>query len=213
MPAEHWARANSGVQHGLPMTLNLPRSVLLLAALFAAAPLAAQEGLYARAQLGQAQLDFVDDSDVSFGAALGYRFTPNIGAEIGYYDLGSARFDGVTIGGAIPEIDSSTFAVGLDARYPLESADRGFYLSGRLGVHWYENQGAANVTGVRVGFDNRDNDLYLGVGVGYAFNEQFGVALNWTRFNSDIEISAAGTSSRKIGNDTDVVALSAEFQF
>lgn len=187
-------------------------TLLLLAG--ASAPLVAQEGLYARAQLGQAQLDFVDDSDTSFGAALGYRFTPNFGAEIGYYDFGSARFDGVAPGGALPEIDSSSFTVGLDARYPLEASDLGFYLSGRLGVHWYENQGVANVRGLPVAFDNRDNNLYLGVGVGYAFNENFGVAFNWTRFNSDIEVPTAnGVAGFKLDQDVDVIGISAEFQF
>lgn len=189
--------------------------LLLLAGLAgASAPLVAQEGAYARAQLGQAQLDFVDDEDVAFGAAVGYRFTPNFGAEIGYYDLGSARLGGAAIGGAIPEIDSRSFTLGLDARYPLESEARGFFLGGRLGVHWYKNEGTANVTGLSVGFDNSDNDLYFGAGVGYAFNETFDVALNWTRFNSDVEVPASGNRAGfAVSNDTDVVALSAEFRF
>jgi predicted porin len=190
-------------------------TLLLLAGLAgASAPLVAQEGAYARAQLGQAQLDFVDDEDVAFGAAVGYRFTPNFGAEIGYYDLGSGRRGGVATGGAIPEIDSRSFTVGLDARYPLESEARGFFLGGRLGVHWYKNEGVANVTGLSVGFDNSDNDLYFGVGVGYAFNERFDVALNWTRFNGDIEVPASGNRARfAVSQDIDMVGLSAEFRF
>jgi hypothetical protein len=190
-------------------------TLLLLAGLAAASvPLVAQEGTYARAQIGQAQLDFVDDEDVAFGVAVGYRFTPNFGAEIGYYDLGSGHRSGAAIGGAIPEIDSRSFTVGLDARYPPESESRGFFLGGRLGVHWYKHKGVANVTGLSVGFDNSDNDLYFGVGVGDAINEAFDVALNWARFNSDIDVPASGNRAAfAVSNDTDVVALSAEFRF
>lgn len=196
------------------MSLKPHRVLCFAALLLAATPVLAQEGLYARAQLGQARLDFVDKSDTSFGAAIGYRFTPNIGAEIGYYDLGGARFDGLTVGGVSPSVDSSSFTVGLDARYPLEAEDRGFYLSGRLGAHWYENKGVENVRGLPVGFDNRDNNAYFGLGVGYAFNANFGVALNWTRFNSDIEVPTAnGVAGFKVANDIDLVGLSAEFQF
>lgn len=196
------------------MTLKPHRLWWFAALLFAATPVLAQEGLYARAQLGQSRLDFVDKSDTGFGAAIGYRFTPNFGAEIGYYDLGGARFGGSTIGGVSPSVDSSSFTVGLDARYPLEAEDRGFYLSGRLGAHWYENKGVENVRGLAVGFDNRDNNVYFGLGVGYAFNANFGVALNWTRFNSDIEVPAAnGVSGFKVANDVDLVGVSAEFRF
>lgn len=196
------------------MRQSLCTLLLLAGVAGASAPLVAQEGAYARVQLGQAQLDFVDDEDVAVGATLGYRFTPNFGAEIGYQDLGSGRFGGATIGGAIPEIDSRSFTVGLDARYPLEAEDRGFFLGGRFGVHWYKNDGVANVTGLAVGFDTSDNDLYFGAGVGYAFNDRFDVALNWTRFNSDIEVPGSGNRAAfAVSNDVDVVALAAEFRF
>lgn len=196
------------------MTPQPHRLWLFAAVLLAATPVLAQEGPYARVQLGQAQLDFVDKSDTSFGATLGYRFTPNFGAEIGYHDLGGGRFGGLAIGGAIPEVDSRSFTVGLDARYPLEAEDRGFFLAGRLGVHWFKNDGVANVNGLSVGFDTSDNDVYFGAGVGYAFNDRFDVALNWTRFNSDIEVPGSGNRAAfAVSNDTDVVALSAEFRF
>lgn len=132
--------------------------ILLIAAAiagtFLAGPASAQ--MYVGAGAGSAR---TDTNDTSWKAYVGYQFSPIWGIEAGYTDLGSNR-------GANVE----TWSLAGTATLPLNER---WSLLAKLGA-------AENHVHFRdVG---KHADLLMGVGVGYAFNKNLGMRLEYEDF-------------------------------
>lgn len=147
---------------------------------FAAATLAAvsahADGLYVGGSIGPSHytdggIDGVGMTDKSATGGKvygGYSFTPNIGLELGYADLG--KF-GSAAGGVRAD------GVFLDAVGTLPLANN-FSLLGRVGV--FNGELKADTLG-----SDRGTSYKVGLGVQYDINPNVGVRAEWERYNFD----------------------------
>lgn len=177
------------------------KKALLAVGLVAAAtalPAAAQgvqtQNFYAGLSVGQAKYSDVcgqlpgfscDDKDTAFRIFGGYQFHPNIGVELGYADLGKAKFSttagGISTGGKESFTAWDLVAVG---SYPIGT---GFSLFGKFGLYYgkAEATATASIPGFSASANASDTgtDLTFGLGAGYDFNRNFGARLEWQRYN------------------------------
>lgn len=155
--------------------------VALVAALTAAAAAPAMaQGWYAGLSAGRTDVDVraddlgltraaVNKKDWSYGARLGYDFTPVIGAEIAYYDLGRYGFGGDLLGVPVSgEAKLRSYNVALVGNVPLSDRFSGY---GKIG---YAR------TKVRGGDDN--SEALYGAGVKWMVDKQWGLFAEWNRY-------------------------------
>lgn len=139
--------------------------VAAVAAAFTALPASAQ--LYLGGGLGESKTDTRETSYKLYG---GYQFNPIWGLELGYTDLGKYR-------GA----DIESYSLAVTGTMPLNQQ---WSLLGKLGAA--ENRPDAAASG-------NNTDVLIGVGVGYSFNKNVGMRLEYEDFG---KLSDAGGSSR-----------------
>jgi Outer membrane protein beta-barrel domain len=128
-------------------------------------------GFYIGAEAGQVSVDGADD-DIGFKLLGGYRFHPNIAAEVGYGML----YDKDDV-----EVTALEFvAVGM---FPIANQ---FSIIGKLGL--------ANVeVDFPAPFGSEDKtELTWGIGVQFDVNRNLGVRALWQRYETDDAISVLG---------------------
>jgi opacity protein-like surface antigen len=162
-------------------------AIIAFAAALGAAPSFAQ-GWYAGVGVGQGSVDFpkrqnldFDEKDTVYQLRLGYRFHPNLGVEVGYYDMGeysvSAGSGGerITVG-----VDARSFGISLVGTLPLDRFD----LYGRVG--YARSEVEASVASAGQGFAEalgfggtnqrtRENEWFGAVGGRWNINRALGV--------------------------------------
>lgn len=155
---------------------------LLMGAAFCGALVAgpASAQMYIGAGAGVADTDSGESSWKLYG---GYQFVPRWGVEVGYTDLGEYR------GGSI---DSTTLA----ATFTHAFGERWSFLA-KLGQAW----NSPHAAGVR-----QNSDFYAAVGLGYSFNKNLGLRLEYEDFG---ELS---DSPGPIGSGSNL-ALSVKYGF
>jgi len=136
-----------------------------VAVAFTALPASAQ--LYLGGGVGEAK---TDTRETSWKLYSGYQFNPTWGLELGYNDLGKYR-------GA----DIESYSLAVTGTMPLNER---WSLLGKLGAAENRPDAAAN---------GNHTDVLLGVGVGYSFNKNVGLRLEYEDFG---KLSDAGGSSR-----------------
>lgn len=143
-----------------------------------------ESGFYLRGLVGQAEVDEsgFSDEDTVFSIGGGWRFLPYLSVEGGYNEFGD--YDS---GSPSAELSSDSWELGIAAKIPF--ADSGFFGQARVGYHWWDIDSRLGT--VRASLDG--SDPYYGVGVGYDFNPQFGLSLNFERYEiEDFEIDRIG---------------------
>lgn len=162
---------------------------------------AADRGAFVGAEWGGSQVE-VDvaglgsdsDDDHSIIIRGGYYFTPNFAVEAFHadlYDYSEPGFSGEFHG----------MGAGLVARRNFGADGNGFYIQGRAGL--FRGEVELSESGVGSASD-KSSDAYFGVGLGYDFNERFGLGLNFTRYQADF----SGVSV-----DSDTLSAGVEFRF
>jgi OOP family OmpA-OmpF porin/outer membrane immunogenic protein len=153
-------------------------SCLALAGFSMSAGAAELTGGYIRGELGNSNVDVGSDSDSdnTWGVGGGWWFNKNFAVEGSWNSLYDE--DGVSLDG---------FGVGLVGKTTVADG-KGFYADGRIGM--FRAKGEVDGFG-----SDTSTDLYFGVGVGYDFNQNVGVGLNYTRYNGDFDGLDADTST------------------
>lgn len=126
----------------------------------------ATTGFYVGAEVGQTDIDGADDNDIGFKLLGGYRFHPNIAAEVGYgmlYDKSGLEATAIEV-----------VAVGM---FPIANQ---FSIIGKLGF--------ANVEFEEGGSSADSTDLTWGLGVQYDFSRNLGLRALWQRYESDAKV-------------------------
>ncbi len=168
---------------------------------------------YAGASVGQAKYGDVcsdlpgftcDNKDTAFRIFGGYQFHRNIGVEVGYADLGKAKFRGtsgsVSVSG---EEEFSAWDLVAVGTWPIGTA---FSVYGKLGM--YHGEAKANATASLAGVsatgsgDDSGSDFTYGLGAGFDFTKNVGARLEWQRYN--------GFGDAK---DLDVISLGVLYRF
>lgn len=142
---------------------------LLVAATLLALTTATSAQVYGVVSLGTARLDIdcagaakCDKSGTAVKLLGGYKFTPNLAAEAGYFGLGKAS---VVDAGTSLDITNTGFGGGIAFHQDLGTA---WNFVGRLGLASVKTKLDASVSGVGSGSDSDTNvQPYGGLGIGY----------------------------------------------
>jgi hypothetical protein len=145
-------------------------SCLALAGFSMSASAAELTGGYIRGDIGNSDVDFdgTSDDDNTWGIGGGWWFNPNFAVEGSWnslYDSNGAELSG--------------FGLGLVGKTTVRDG-KGFFANGRVGM--FRAKGEVDGFG-----SDTSTNLYFGAGVGYDFNANVGVALNYTRYNTDFD--------------------------
>lgn len=115
-----------------------------------------------------------DKSDTGFKLMGGYKFMPNLAAEIGYFDFGKVR---ASAPGINAELKNSAFGGGV--AYHLDLAPS-WNAVGRLGLAQVKTKISGTVAGLGSASDTDNNTaLYAGLGVGYKISKTLSVDGAW----------------------------------
>lgn len=183
--------------------------LLAATAVLALAPLLAHAQAFVELGIGQSSVDLdeltalgassTDEKDTTFAISGGYMFHPNIGAEIGYRDLGEASATVVGPGGTgVVTAEVSGFFFGLVGRLPVSER---FSIVPRFGLYMWEGDVTGTVNGTTVLSESDDGtDPYFGIGAQYDITRQMHVGAHFARFDLD-------------GDDVDVIELKVGFRF
>ena len=173
----------------------------------------AREGLYVRGEVGRTDVDErnINDSSSLVGIDIGWRFTENFGAELGFRDLGS--FSGTLTTPTELNADALTIALSGRSNFHPDAA-QGFYLEGRFGIATFDVKGKEIFANATRPFTANGSRPFFSVGAGYDMTENFGMAVNYSRYQAE-QIFTGSVSSASQTLDVDFPALSivAEFRF
>jgi OOP family OmpA-OmpF porin len=169
----------------------IKRSVLsaaILVATLATSAYAADDGFTAGLMIGQSKFDVgavpagvtVDDKDTAFRLHGGYQFNANLGAEIGYSDLGEAALSAPGASGAI---GAKGWDLSLVGTLPLSDA---FSLYARVGAFRWKAEGNVNISGGGTGnASDTGTDTVFGIGARYHFTKNVSAGLEYDRYKVD----------------------------
>lgn len=189
------------------------RVALALAALTLASAAQAREGLYVRGEVGRSDIDEqnINDSSSLVGVDIGWRFTENFGAELGFRDLGS--FAGTV---TVPtELNADAFTVALSGRTNLHpDTAQGIYLEGRFGIANFDVKGKEIFGAAVRPFTASGSRPFFSLGAGYDMTEDFSMALNYSRYQAEqIFTGSVTAASQTLDVDFPALSITAEFRF
>ncbi|WP_298441039.1 OmpA family protein [uncultured Ferrimonas sp.] len=120
---------------------------------------------------GQAPTD-CDDKDFAVDLFGGYRFSDNIGVELGFTDLGESSWEDLS---NRRQAEATGVRLAMVATLPLSDA---FAVNAELGGFSYDAEINTNTA------DASDNGIqpYVGAGVNYVVNKQMELGLRWRHF-------------------------------
>ena len=115
-----------------------------------------------------------DKTDTGFKLLGGYKFMPNLAAEVGYFDFGKATASG---GGVSAEIKNNAFGGGVAYHLDLTPT---WNAVGRIGVAQVKTKLSGTVAGVgSASDDDKNTALYAGLGVGYKVAKNVSIDGAW----------------------------------
>jgi OmpA-OmpF porin, OOP family len=162
-------------------------AILGLAAASFALPAAAQmrspslSSAYVGGSLGQSKMKFdcggaatCDQTDTALRIFLGYQFTPNIAAEIGYADLGKSKIGDPSVPFS-DDVKATAWDLSAVGLWPLANQ---FSILGRLGIF----HGETKVSGTDDFKDTKTGVLW-GLGGQFDLNKNLGFRAEWNRYS------------------------------
>ena len=181
------------------------RTAILVAATMAAIPAAAQQPYspwYFGAGVGQGHLGTsgtdltglnnaqVDNTETTYTVRMGWRFSPFMALELGYYDLGKYAFHGRATG-TVLDIDGEAKAKSVGLSFvgilPIDQFD----LYGRIGYARSELKvnASATLAPTPVNVKDKQNEATYGVGARWTFIPHWALFAEWMK-NDKIDIDS-----------------------
>lgn len=162
------------------------------ATLFSGAALA-QVGPYVGASIGQSNYKVdceglsCDKSDLGFKAFGGYMFTPNLGVEAHYVNLGKMTLDPTVVPGfgtLAGDIKGAGWGASLIGMWPIEQ----FSLFGKLGFTYMDTKVSGTLSGFgSASMSESSTNFSWGLGAAYNFSKQLSVRAEWERFRLEFQ--------------------------
>ena len=201
------------VVSNIEFTRTAKAALAVVIALTLATAAQAREGLYVRGEVGRSDVDErnIKDSSSLIGVDIGWRFTENFGAELGFRDLGS--FAGTV---TVPtELNADALTVALSGRSNFHpDAAQGFYLEGRFGLANFDVKGKQIFGTASRPFTASGSRPFFSVGAGYDMTEDFSMAVNYSRYQAEqIFTSSVTAASQTLDVDFPALSIVAEFRF
>ncbi len=193
--------------------IRLKSALAIVLAISLANAAQAREGLYVRGEIGRSDVDEqnIKDSSSLVGIDVGWRFTENFGAELGFRDLGS--FAGTV---SVPtELNADALTVALSGRTNLQPDQvQGFYLEGRFGIANFDVEGKETFGTATRPFTASGTRPFFSLGAGYDMTKDFSMAVNYSRYQAEQVFSGSvGAASRTLEVDFPALSIVAEFRF
>ena len=152
-----------------------------------------------------------DDNVSAWKLGLGYQFNRNFAVEVSYADFDGFSLNTVTTGPAgsvTGQIDAKAYSLDLVGVVPLSPR---FDLFARVGVYYWDVDArvAGVVGGVTTAISTSEDgtDWKAGVGARYNFTRNFGIQLEWERYNDVGDSATTGKS------DVDMVTIGLRYRF
>jgi OOP family OmpA-OmpF porin len=121
----------------------------------------------------------------------GYKFTPNLGVEGGYADLGSAKTSFTTsIGNGSVEAKNTAFYIAGKGTAVINDQ---FSAYGKLGFSRNKNDFSGSGLGARFAGGTNKTDLYASVGLAYQFTKNLAATVEYENFGKFDSGTAAGS--------------------
>lgn len=174
----------------------------LLALAAASTPALSQQdaGWYGGLGIGQSEfkdgctgLTGCDDKDTAFNIFGGYQFNQNLGAELGYTDLGEVSAAGAGV-------EAKGFELTAVGTLPINQQ---FAVYGKLGFYRWDVDASAP----GASFSETGTDPTYGVGVKYNLTRNFALRAHWQRYQDLGDDATTGSS------DADVIGVSGVLRF
>lgn len=173
----------------------------------------AREGLYVRGEVGRSDIDEqnIKDSSSFLGVDIGWRFTENFGAELGFRDLGS--FAGTI--NAPAEMNADALTVALSGRTDLHPEQtRGLFFEGRFGIANFDVKNKEIFGSATRGYNSTGSRPFFSVGAGFDMTEDFSMSVNYSHYQAEQVFSSTVTAaSRTLDVDFPALSIVAEFRF
>jgi OOP family OmpA-OmpF porin len=192
------------------LSLTLAAAGLLsVPAAFAQSAKTDNGGWFVNGNVGRTSIDKgpYDGHDTGYSVNGGYRWALNpsvaLGAEVGYNDLGNIHAKNIFNSKPVIEDGKSQlhgWTAGVNGHFNMSP---NWYVSARTGIYGWKGHGLSNDENpIRKGLD--DTSWYAGAGVGYDFNQNVSLGLNYDYYDA-----------KKHSTDlsTDMVSVSAEYRF
>lgn len=181
--------------------MKIHRFVSVATLALAAAGAAQAQVFYAGGSLGGSYWDVeevpgasIDQSDFGFKVHLGFEFSPYVAVELGWADVGKARFSGSGISG---DLKGSGAYLDLVGTLPIAE---GWVLLGRFGA--FNGKAKGTVSGLGSTSDS-GNDVKFGVGFEWHVSRQVAIRGEWERYRfevfgdqGDVDLWSAGVNVR-----------------
>ncbi|AKH70016.1 opacity protein [Spongiibacter sp. IMCC21906] len=142
--------------------------------------------------------DFDEDDDFK-EALVGLQFNSFIAVEAGYLDFGS-------FGGDIGKADIDGYDIAVVGRLPLSER---FGLFAKVGQLFWDAD--VNVGGLKESYDG--DEPFVGIGADFHVTDNLAVALEYDRYEVDLEDSSLPAPATRFEGDMDTVKLGARFAF
>jgi OOP family OmpA-OmpF porin len=157
-------------------------TLAVVAALSCNLALAAEPGAYVSASVGSAEqkLSFdglnITKSDTAFQIAGGYRFTPNVGAEFGYTNLGKAE---ISAQGMTASSKPQAIHLAVTGAWNVSPE---FAVTGKLGAAHTRTKGEVRGGGSSESDTESRTSVTYGVGVSYTFAPNVAAIVEYQNF-------------------------------
>lgn len=162
--------------------------------IFSVAALAAANGVYVGASLGQTDMDYTvsnqnlspgdrsDHSGLGWSVNGGYQFNPNFALQMDYFDFHDAEFKNIYgVNGAKAKYEQGAIDAVGKLMYPFGN---GFNIFATGGLAYVNLDRSVNSTAKAAGISLSDKDALrptYGLGAGYDFYPGWSVLVNWSQ--------------------------------
>lgn len=185
---------------GKRLLLTLSGLIALFVTMPAFAAMSAPDGWYVEGNIGSTKITDKDypgnESTASLGGsgAVGYKFMPYLGAEVGYTQYGNTTIKDPSTGGTKAGTDRH-YSYNVAAKGILPIAESGFEAFTKVGVgEVVSNMSINNAeAAANLGLDSErhdDTSYYLSIGGQYYFTPELAVVVQWAQAHGD---SSTGT--------------------
>jgi OmpA-OmpF porin, OOP family len=165
-------------------------------------------GWYVGGGIGQSTADIdvstfgpganADDKDTAFRIFGGYQINKHFGVELGYSQLGEWKVSEPGFGDT--KFEAKAFDLVAVGTLPLGS---NFSLLGKIGLY----KGDLDASDPTGSLSESSTDLTYAIGAGYDFNKNFGLRVEWQRFQKMGNKDTTGES------DIDVMSIGVVYRF
>ncbi|TYK65839.1 porin family protein [Colwellia echini] len=161
-------------------------------------------GIYVGASYGYLRVEGDDDFDEDKSAYqifTGYGFNKYIAVEGSFIDFGE-------YGNDLANADTDGYTLGLKLGLPVTDNISLYVRGGQL---WYET----NYSVVGVNDSTSDEGLFAGIGASYHLNEDWTIKVDYTVYDSDLDVSSASDDIDNADFSTDLkfAAVGVEYRF